>query len=544
MQGTISMVTDTQWLMILGAIALLSVCTLFLLYSLLRKSDLMQQENQAAREQLLAGWQKTQEQSVRAIVDESISQFRMEMTHQIQALGQAQNQQLHSLGNAQTQQMIQFSEVMNQSLSHVGEQNTQLRQDLQQNLMKMKDSQSEELNVFRQMIQQATQNSQTSSTQARQDLQQNLMKMSQSQSDEFNKFSQLIQQATQNAQTNNNQVRQELARNLNTLTENVNKELSQMRESMKKDVLEMRTQNDTKLEQMRATVEEKLQSTLETRLSESFKQVAAHLSQVEAGLGEMRTIAGQVGELKRVLTNVKTRGTFGEIQLGALLSDILTPDQFEANVITIPNTRATVEYAVKMPGEADGKPVWLPIDSKFPLEDWERLQDARERNSLEEIEEYGKAFERRLRDEAKKIQEKYVKVPYTTEFAILFLPTESLYAEALRRPGLAQSIAAQYRITIAGPSVLSSLLNSLQMGFRTLAIQKRSAEVWQVLGKVKSEFAKFNTVVDQISNQLQTVQNSIAKVRTRTNVMERELRGVESLPGEEKNDTIALPKTP
>lgn len=474
MTSTLTFMTETQWFIILAAIVALSLCTLYLLYTALRKTELMRQESQMAQEQLFNQWQKVQEQTIRSIVQENIAQFRMEM-----------GQQIHTQGDAQTQQ------------------NVQLRQDLQQNLLQM----------------------------------------SQAQQNELNKFSQLIQQVMQNAQTNSTQMRQELNNNLTVLTENVNKELSQMRESMKNDIHVMRTQNDMKLEQMRATVEEKLQSTLETRLSESFKQVAAHLSQVEAGLGEMRSIAGQVGELKRVLTNVKTRGTFGEIQLGSLLNDILTPDQFEANVITIPGTRATVEYAVKMPGEADGKPVWLPIDSKFPLEDWERLQDAREQNRLEDIEEYGKAFERRLRDEAKKIKEKYVKVPYTTEFAILFLPTESLYAEALRRPGLAQSIAAEYRITIAGPSVLSSLLNSLQMGFRTLAIQKRSAEVWQVLGKVKSEFGKFNVVVDQISNQLQTVQNSIAKVRTRSNVMERELRSVESLPGEEKNDTIALTQT-
>jgi len=292
----------------------------------------------------------------------------------------------------------------------------------------------------------------------------------------------------------------------------------------------IRKDNVEQLERMRATVDEKLQATLETRLGESFKQVADRLEAVHKGLGEMQALAAGVGDLKRVLTNVKARGTWGEVQLGALLEQTLTREQYEANVATKPGSRDRVEFAIRLPGKDGEAQVWLPIDSKFPVEDYERLVQAADRADPQAVEEAAKAIEARLKLEARTIRDKYVDPPATTDFAILFLPTEGLYAEALRRPGLADTLQREHRITLAGPTTLSAMLNSLQMGFRTLAIEKRSSEVWQVLGAVKTEFGKFGEVLAATKRQLQTVTNSIDQAETRTRQMERRLKGVEALP--------------
>ena len=333
------------------------------------------------------------------------------------------------------------------------------------------------------------------------------------------------------------QAREALKAQVTQLSSGINQELNGIRETLNRQLQTLQTNNDAKLEQMRQTVETKLQSTLETRLSESFKQVAAHLKEVETGLGEMRTIASQVGELKRVLTNVKTRGTFGEVQLGAILENII-PNHYEENVATRPKSNDRVEFAIKMPGANEGEFVWLPIDSKFPVEDYQKLEQAREEGDAEAAERYAKAFENRIKSEAKKIHDKYVEVPYTTDFALMFLPSESLYAECLKRAGMIETLQNDYRVTVAGPTVLSALLNSLQMGFRTLAIQKRSAEVWSVLGQVKSEFTKFAEALDTMEKRVDSVKNAIAGVRTRTNVMGKRLRDVEELPGEKKSDSL------
>lgn len=311
-------------------------------------------------------------------------------------------------------------------------------------------------------------------------------------------------------------------------------------------------QKDTaeKLEKMRATVDEKLHETLEKRLGESFKQVADRLEQVHKGLGEMQTLAAGVGDLKRVLTNVKTRGTWGEVQLGMLLEQILTREQYEKNVVTKPGSRERVEFAIRLPGQGGDAPVWLPVDSKFPVEDYDRLVQAAERADPAAVEEAAKALEMRLRNEARSIRDKYVDPPATTDFAILYLPTEGLFAEALRRPGLSEALQREYRVTIAGPTTLSAMLNSLQMGFRTLAIEKRSSEVWLVLGAVKTEFGRFGEVLAATKRQLQTVTNSIDAAEVRTRAMERRLKGVEALPELDahrliepvEDDSPALPK--
>lgn len=321
-----------------------------------------------------------------------------------------------------------------------------------------------------------------------------------------------------------------LGAQLREMAEVNERRLSEVRASVEQRLTVLQQGNEAKLEQMRATVDEKLHATLEARLGESFKQVADRLDQVHRGLGEMQGLAKDVGSLNRVLNNVKSRGVFGEVQLAGLLEQVFTPEQYATNVETIPGSGARVEFAIKLPGRGDeGRPLWLPIDAKFPREDYERLLDAQERADRVEAEAAGKAIETRLRTEAKTIREKYVAAPHTTEFAILFVPTEGLYAEALRRPGLTESLQREHRVTLAGPTTLLATLSSLQMGFRTLALEKRSTEVWEVLGAVKTEFAKFGEVLAKTKKKLEEASNTIDLAQTRTNVMSRKLKSVEAL---------------
>jgi DNA recombination protein RmuC len=293
----------------------------------------------------------------------------------------------------------------------------------------------------------------------------------------------------------------------------------------------LRGENTAKLEQMRQTVDEKLQGTLEKRLGDSFRQVSERLEQVHKGLGEMQSLASGVGDLKRVLTNVKTRGSWGEVQLGNLLEQIFTIDQYLRETPVRPGGAERVEYAIRLPGRGDGElEVLLPIDSKFPNEDYERLQQAVDRADPDGVEAAGRALEARIKSFARDIRDKYVVPPHTTDFAILFLPTEGLYAEVLRRPGLLDVIQREFRVTLAGPTTLIALLNALSMGFRTLAIQKRSSEVWEILGAVKSEFGKYGEMLDKVQKKLQEASKTIDDVAVRKRAIDRRLRAVESLP--------------
>jgi DNA recombination protein RmuC len=324
------------------------------------------------------------------------------------------------------------------------------------------------------------------------------------------------------------------AQQLSRLTNSNEQRFESLRLALEARLAAMQSDNALKLEEMRRTVDEKLHATLEQRLGESFKLVSDRLEQVHRGLGEMQTLATGVGDLKRVLTNVKTRGTWGEVQLEALLDQLLIAEQYGKNVATRPGSPDRVEFAIRLPGLATGedeqRPVWLPIDAKFPLEDYQRLLDAQERADPAALETAIKALEVRLRDEARKIRDKYVEPPYTTDFAILYLPTEGLYAEALRRPGLVDSLQRDLRICIAGPTTLAALLNSLQMGFRTLAIERRSSEVWAVLGAVKTEFGKFGEALELTRRKLEQASRSIESAGVRTRQIERKLKGVEALP--------------
>ena len=318
---------------------------------------------------------------------------------------------------------------------------------------------------------------------------------------------------------------------LQGLSESNARRMNEVRETMEKQLGQLQTTNSAKLDEMRATVDEKLQSTLQARLGESFKQVADRLEQVHKGLGEMQTLAQGVGDLKHLLSNVKTRGIFGEAQLASLLEQVFTVDQYGAQVATKPGSKNVVDFAIKLPGRsADGVPLWLPIDAKFPNEDYERLLEAQANADVLGAEAAGKALETRIRLEAKSIAEKYIEPPTTTDFAILFLPTEGLYAEVLRRPGLMEALQREHRITLAGPTTLLAMLSSLQMGFRTLALEKRSSEVWQVLGAVKTEFNKFGGMLDKARSQTEGVLKTLTDADVRKRGMDRALKKVEALP--------------
>jgi len=326
---------------------------------------------------------------------------------------------------------------------------------------------------------------------------------------------------------------EQLRQTLSGLTADSEKRLNEVRATLDTQLKSLQTDNAAQLEKMRVIVDEKLQSTLNTRLGESFKLISERLEAVQRGLGEMQSLAVGVGDLKRVLSNVKTRGTFGEVQLGALLEQMLTADQYAANIATVPDSNERVEYAIRLPGQDRDAPVWLPIDCKFPIEDYQRLLDAQERADAEAATAAAHALERRVREEAKTIRAKYIAPPHTTDFAILFLPTEGLYAEVIRRPGLFEVLQREHRVTIAGPTTLTAILNALQMGFRTLAIEQRSSEVWQLLGAVKSEFGKFTAILEAAARQVETVRNTLKKAAGKTTTIERRLRNVESLSGDE-----------
>ena len=317
---------------------------------------------------------------------------------------------------------------------------------------------------------------------------------------------------------------------LAALTEKQEKSLETLRLTVEARLDAIRTESAAKLEEMRKTVDEKLQSTLETRLNKSFKSVAERLERVHDGIGEMRSMAANVGDLKKLLSNVRVRGTYGEIQLGALLEQFLGAEQVVKNAWIKEGSQERVEFAIKLPGRESEGEVLLPVNSKFPQDDYARLLAAEEAGDAERVAEAGKALETRVKLFAKTISDKYINPPRTTNFAILFLPTESLYAEVLRRPGLFEQLQREYQVTLTGPTTFTALLNALQMGFRTLAIEKRSGEVWQILGVVQSEFGKYNKVVDDLHRQLTTAINSVGRLGTRTRAMNRELRNVEKLP--------------
>ncbi len=440
-----------------------------------------------------------------------------------------------------------------QTMQRIEHVEGELRRDIGENARSGRQEMQQTLTTFQETI--SRQGAETTRTQNSQldALAQQLLQLRGTLGDTLTQQLQAIslgmsQQAAEATRTQNAQIdafAQQLAHLRASLSETLTQQLAQLSEVNARRVAEMRatleqqlTQlqqgNAAKLDEMRATVDEKLHATLEQRLGESFKQVAERLEQVHKGLGEMQTLAQGVGDLKHLLSNVKTRGMFGEAQLGALLEQVFAPDQYAAQVATRPGSRNVVDFAIRLPGRGnEGAPCWLPIDAKFPNEDYERLLDAQQRADAEGAELAARALEQRIRLEARSIAEKYLEPPHTTDFAILFLPSEGLYAEVLRRPGLMESLQREHRVTLAGPTTLMAMLNSLQMGFRTLALEKRSSEVWQVLGAVKTEFGKFGDVLARVKNQTQTVLNTLDAAEVRSRAMGRVLKTVEALPQEQ-----------
>lgn len=349
------------------------------------------------------------------------------------------------------------------------------------------------------------------------------------QREQMEEFARQLRQSAAEAAHRQKESQEDFAARLVVVNETNARAGEALKTSVETQLATLRQENEAKLEQMRATVDEKLQGTLEQRLGESFKLVSERLEAVHKGLGEMQTLATGVGDLKRVLTNVKSRGTWGEVQLGALLEQMLAPGQYVANASTGGRGGERVEYAIRLPGREEDGEVLVPIDSKFPIEDYERLQAASESGDAVAVEIAAKALEARIRASAREIGEKYINPPTTTDFAVLFLPTEGLYAEVVRRAGLFDDLQRLYRITVAGPTTLTAYLSSLQMGFRTLAIEKRSSEVWQVLGGVKAEFGKFGPVLDAVKKKLDAASNDIERISVRRRAMDRRLRGVEAI---------------
>ncbi len=350
------------------------------------------------------------------------------------------------------------------------------------------------------------------------------------------------QNARETLLTQLTQTTTQLVQQLQQLNETTERRMNHMRENVEQRLSSIETNNAKKLEEMRTTVDEKLHATLEKRLGESFKQVSDRLEQVHRGLGEMQNLAVGVGDLKRVLTNVKSRGTWGEMQLANLLENIFTPDRYAANVKTVPNSNDMVEFAIKLPGRGESADdvVWLPIDAKFPKEQYERMQEAQEHADVEALDKARKDLFRQIKLEAKTINEKYLAPPYTTDFAVMFLPTEGLYAEVAREAGLLDQLQREHRIVVAGPTTLTALLNSLHMGFRTLAMEKRASEVWQVLGAVKTEFGKFGDVLAKTKQKLDQAASEIGKAETRTRVMNRALSKVEQMENDQAAKMLGL----
>lgn len=345
---------------------------------------------------------------------------------------------------------------------------------------------------------------------------------------------------------------QQLRNQFSALQESVHQQLSgmvqgsqqsseQLRTALNERLAAIQADNATRLEEMRRTVDEKLHATLEQRLGESFKLVSDRLEQVHKGLGEMQTLAGSVGDLKRVMTNVKSRGTWGEVQLGAILDNVLTPEQFARNVKTVPGSDDVVEFAIRLPGKSYETPVWLPIDAKYPVEQYQRLLDAQEAADKPAMLSAGNAFETSIRAEARKISAKYVSPPHTTDFAVLYLPSEGLFAEVMRRPGLSESVQTDCRVMLTGPTNLAAMLNSLQMGFKTLAIEKRSSEVWAMLGSVKTEFGKFGDAIDATKRSIEAAAKRFEQVDVRTRAIQRKLRDVQDLPAPDTDSAPLLP---
>lgn len=469
-------------------------------------------------------------------------QNREEQAAALNRLAQSLGTQVGQLGQLQAQQLDNFAQQLARGRQEATAESHQAREAQAQSLARLTETLGQQVSQFGQLQTQQLENFAQQLARGRQEAGVEAQQARETQTQSLTRLSEtLSQQVVQLGETQGQRL-EAFAKQLGLLSQSMDERFERLRQAVEARLAALQTENAGKLEEMRKTVDEKLHATLEQRLGESFKLVSERLEQVHRGLGEMQTLAAGVGDLKKVLTNVKTRGTWGEVQLSGLLEQVLTADQYATNVITRPHSNDRVEFAIRLPGKGEdgpgGSQVWLPIDAKFPIEDYQKLLDAQERADGPGVEEAGKALEARLKQEAKTIREKYVEPPYTTDFAMLYLPIEGLYAEALRRPGLAELLQRDFRVSLAGPTTLTAMLNSLQMGFRTLAIEKRSSEVWSVLGAVKTEFGKFGDALANTKKKLEQATNSIGAAEVRTRQISRKLKSVEALPVENAGQVL------
>ena len=476
---------------------------------------------------------------------------RNTINDRFQKLQQSNDSKLEQVDRTVTKQLQTTSDTLVTTVGELGKAQKAATDTLVKTVGELGDTQSQRLEDVTRSINDLTQSNETSIENIRKSTDGRIQSL---QTSNENSLKQIRQTVTEQLQTTSDTLVKTVGelgkaqtdqltnstKAINDLTQSNKTSIDDVRTVVDQRLQDMQTSNESKLDEMRKTVDEQLHSTLEKRLGESFNIVSQRLEEVQRGLGEMQSLATGVGDLKQILTNVKARGTWGEVQLGTLLEDILAPEQYSTNVKLHENSQEHVEYAIRLPGNDDGPDscVWLPIDSKLPLADYERVVAATDAAAEKKAVQ---ALTRVVRAEAKKIQEKYIAPPKTTGFAIMFLPTEGLYAEVLRVPGLITEFLQSYRIVVAGPTTLAAILNSLRMGFRTLMIEKRSSEIWEILGAVKSEFGKFGGVMDKLKKQLNTAANTVDETSVRTRAMERKLRTAEELPAEEASVQIGLP---
>jgi DNA recombination protein RmuC len=472
---------------------------------------------------------------VRAAVEDQARGLRQELGNSLKGFQEVTLTAFGTLRDGIETQVRGFGERLDTGTKAIDERAAAISTKLDDEMAQMRSEANTNRETLRTLIEQKLDHSISQQTEAsttlRDELGGNFQRLGHRVSESLTESSQLQKERLEN-----------VTAALTGLSDTLEKAQEGLRTTVEATLEKLRIDNAEKLEQMRVTVDEKLQGTLEQRLGASFKLVSEQLEQVFRGIGEMQSLATGVGDLKKMLSNVKMRGAWGEVSLGNLLDQVLTADQYERNVEVKPGSNQRVEYAIKLPGNDDGDgPLWLPIDAKFPNEDYERLIDASDRGDVEAVEVASKAVEMRIRTSAKDICDKYVHPPHSTDFAVLFLPTEGLFAEIIRRPGLVDALQRECRIVVTGPTTLMALLNSLRMGFRTLAIQKRSSEVWQVLAAVKTEFGKYGEVLDKVQQKLHEASNTIDKVSVRRRAIDRRLRGVEVLPEMEAGAILSLP---
>ena len=521
----------TEFILLVAATGCAGIAALFAIFCFLRTRQLPHLLTLPAAAQML----RAETEIVRGAVEQQSGGLRQELGNSLKGFQQLTLTAFGTLRDGINAQVRGFGERLDVGVKAIDERAITISTKLNEEMAQMRSEANVNREALRALVEQKLDNNIAQQTEAskilRDELSGNFLRLGSRVSESLTETSQLQKERLENVTTA-----------LTSLSEKMEKAQEVLRATVEAGLEKVRADNAEKLEQMRVTVDEKLQGTLEQRLGESFKLVSDQLEKVFRGIGEMQTLATGVGDLKKMLSNVKTRGAWGEVSLGNLLEQVLSHDQYERNVEVKPGSNQRVEYAIKLPGGEDGDaPLWLPIDAKFPHEDYERLVDASDHGDVEAVEASSKAVEMRIRASAKDICEKYVHPPHSTDFAVLFLPTEGLFAEIIRRPGLVDTLQREYRIVVTGPTTLMALLNSLRMGFRTLAIQKRSSEVWQVLAAVKTEFGKYGDILDKVQQKLHEASNTIDKVSVRRRAIDRRLRGVEILPEMEAGAILSVP---